>query len=151
VAAGEPVGERLTVRGDADDADHWLRRERHALVHADLAVAHLEHAGDRRLDAVDQLAEPRDERRHAPLDRADVDDLGDQRVTRLGTLDCDRAGCAVDAVEVDLRDQVGLGADLAGEAVVRLEGDRVAGRDLQHGPEVGPERPDHLVTRQAVL
>ena len=42
--------------------------------------------------------------------------------------------------EVDLGDEVVLAADLAREAVVRLEGDDVAGLDLEHRLEVRPER-----------
>src|SRR5581483_7653205 len=36
------------------------------------------------------------------------------------------------------------------EAVVRLEGDRLPRLDLEHRVEIGPERPDHLVAREAV-
>ena len=42
-------------------------------------------------------------------------------------------------------DEIVLAADLAREAVVRLERDDVAGLDLQHRLEVRPERPDHFV------
>ena len=97
----------------------------------DLAVAHLEQPRHRRLHLVDQLAEAGDQRRDAPLDRAHVEDLGDQRVARLGALDGDRPGRAVDPREVDLGDEVVLAPDLAGEAVVRLERDRVARLDLR--------------------
>src|SRR5581483_6080557 len=72
-------------------------------------------------------------------------------VARLCAPHRDRAGRAVEAREVDLGDEVVLAPDLAREAVVRLEGDDVAGLDLQHRLEVGPERPDHLVTRQEML
>ena len=40
---------------------------------------------------------------------------------RLGAADRDRPGRRVDALEVDRRDEIGLGRDLAREAVVRLE------------------------------
>ena len=49
------------------------------------------------------------------------------------------------------RDEVVLRRDLPGEAVVRLEGDRRAGLDLEHRLEVGPERPDDLVTADPVV
>ena len=39
-----------------------------------------------------------------------------------------------------------LARDLAGEAVVRLEGDDVARLDLENGLEIGAEGPDHLIT-----
>ena len=84
VLPGEPVRELLAVGRDADDADHRLRREAHAVVHPDLAVAHVEEPRQRRLHLLDQLAEARDERRDAPFDRAHVEDLGDERVARLG-------------------------------------------------------------------
>ena len=80
-----------------------------------------------------------------------VEDLGDERVARLGAPHGDRPGRAVDPREVDLGDEVVLAADLAGEAVVRLERDDVAGLDLQHRLEVRPERPDDLVARDSVL
>src|SRR4029079_2104778 len=86
-----------------------------------------------------------------PLDRPHVEDLGHERVARLGALDRDGTGRAVDPREVDLGHEVVLAPDLAGEAVVRLEGDDVAGLDLQHGPEVGPERPDDVATWDSVL
>jgi hypothetical protein len=145
------VREVVAVGRDADDADHRLRREAHAVVHPDLAVADVEEACQRLLHVVDQLPEAGDERRDAPLDRPHVEDLGDERVARLRAAHRDRPRGAVDPRQVDLRHEVALAADLPGEAVVRLEGDRVAGLDLQHGPEVGPERPDHLVTLQAMV
>jgi len=40
---------------------------------------------------------------------------------------------------------------IARKPVVRFERDHGAGLDLQHGLEVGPERPDHLVARDAML
>ena len=98
-----------------------------------------------------ELAEAGDQRCDAPLDRADVEDLGDQRVAGLGAADGHGPGGAVDPVEVDVRDQILLAPDLPREAVVRLEGDHVAGVDLQHRVEVGAERPDHLVARDAVV
>src|SRR5882757_4317219 len=48
------------------------------------------------------------------------------RVAGLGALHRHRPGRAVDAREVDLGDEVALTSDLAREAVVRLERDRVA-------------------------
>ena len=145
VPAGEPVRELLAAGRDADDADHRHRRERDAVVHLHDPVLHLEQPRQRRLHLVDQLAEAGDERRDAPLDRAHVEDLGDERVARLGALDRDRAGGAVDPREVDLGDEVVLAPDLAGEAVVRLEGDDVAGLDLEHRLEIRAERPDDLI------
>ncbi len=121
--------------------------KRDAVVHLHHPVAHLEEAGQRRLHLLDELTEPGDERGDAPLDRAHVEDFRDERVAGLGALHGDRAGRAVDPREVDLGHEVVLAPDLPGEAVVRLEGDDVAGLDLQHGLEAGPERPDHLVTR----
>ena len=150
VPAGEPVRELLAVGRHADDADHRPGGERDAVVHPDLAVAHVEQPRERGLHLVDQLAEAGDQRRHAPLDRAHVEDLGHERVARLGPADRHRAGRAVDPPEVDLRHEVVLALDLPGEAVVRLEGDDVAGPDLEHRLEIGPERPDHLVTREPV-
>src|SRR5262249_13729647 len=79
-----------------------------------------------------------------------VEDLRHQRDARLGAAHGDRPRGAVDPLEVDLGDEVVLAADLAGEAVVRLEGDGVAGLDLEDGLEGGPERPDHLVARPPV-
>src|SRR4029077_13255404 len=117
----------------------------------DPAVFHPEQPRDRRLDLVDQLAEAGDQAGEPDFDRAHVDDLGDERVARLGALDRDRAGRAVDLVEVDLGDEVVLRGDLPGEAVVRLERDRRAGLDLEDRLEVGPERPDDLVTADPVV
>ena len=150
VPPGEPVRERLAVGRDADDADHRPGREADAVVHADLAVAHLEDPRDRRLHLLDQLPEAGDQRRDAPLDRPHVEELHDERVAGLGALDGDGPGRAVDPLEVDLGDEVVLAADLAGEAVVRLEGDGVARLDLEHGLEIRAERPDDLVARKAM-
>src|SRR2546421_8056845 len=146
VAAGEAVRERVAVGRDPDDADHRPRREADAVGHPDHAVLDPEEPRERRAHLVDQLPEARDERRDAPLDRLHLEDLGDQRVARLRALHGHGPGGAVDSFQVDLRDEVVLGADLAREAVVRLEDDRLAGLDLEHRLEVGPERPDHLVT-----
>ena len=145
VPAGEAVRHLLAVGGDADDADHRHGRERDPLVLPDHPVLHLEHPRQRLLHLVDQLPEARDQRRHAPLDRTDVEDLGDERVAGLRALHRHRPGRAVDPRHVDPGDEVVLAADLPGEAVVRLERDRLAGLDLQHRDEVGPEGPDHLV------
>ena len=150
VPAGEPVRERLAVGRDADDADHRAGRKRDALVLPDHPVLHLEQAGERRLHLLDQLPEAGDERCDAPLDRTHVEDLDDERVARLGALHRHRACRAVDARHVDRRDQVVLASDLAAEAVVRLEGDDVAGLDLEHRDEVGAERPDDLVPGEAM-
>ncbi len=105
----------------------------------------------RRLHLLDQLSEAGDEGGDAPLDRAHVEDLDDERVAGLGAADGDRPCRAVDPGHVDLGDEVVLAADLARETVVRLEGDDIAGPDLQHRLEIGPERPDHLATRESVL
>jgi hypothetical protein len=150
VATSEPVRERHAIGRDPDDTDHRLRGKRDPVVHADLAVAHLEHPRDRRLHLLDQLPESGDQGRHPPLDRPHVEDLRDERVARLGALDSHRTGRAVDPLEVDLGDEVVLAADLAGEAVVRLEGDGVARLDLEHGLEIRAERPDDLVARKAM-
>src|SRR4029077_2345025 len=150
VPRGEAGGEGLTAGRDADDADHRPRWEGDAVVHPDLAVTHLEHPRQRRLHLVDQLPEAGDQRRDPPLDRPDVEDLGDERVARLGAAHGDRPGGAVDPLEVDLCYERVLALDLARDAVVRLEGDGLAGLDLEHRLEVGPERPDHLVTREPV-
>jgi hypothetical protein len=53
--------------------------------------------------------------------------------------------------EVDVGDEIVLAADLAGEAVVRLERDRVARVDLEHRLELGPERPDDRVAGEPVV
>ena len=150
VATGEAVREVVAVGRDADDADHRPRREAHSVVHPDLAVDDLEEPGQRCLHSVDQLPEAGDQCRDAPLDRAHVEDLRDQGVARLGSAHRDGAGRAVDPLEVDVRDESVLRPDLAGEAVVRLERDRLARFDLEHGLEVGAERPDHLVAAEAV-
>src|SRR4051794_6658144 len=71
VSASEAVRERLAGGRDADDADHRARRECHPLVHADLTVANLEAPGQGRCYVIDQLAEVRDQRGDAPLDRPD--------------------------------------------------------------------------------
>ena len=65
--------------------------------------------------------------------------------------DRDRAGRAVDPLEVDAGDQVLLAPDLAREAVVRLQADDRAGLDLEHGLEVRAERPDDLVAADELL
>jgi len=145
--SGESVRELLAVGRHTDDPDHRHRGEGDPVVHLHDPVAHFEEPGQRRLHLLDELAEAGDERRDAPLDRAHVEDLHHERVAGLCPSNRDRAGRAVDPREVDLGHEVVLAPDLPGEAVVRLEGDHVAGLDLQHGLEVGPERPDHLVTR----
>jgi hypothetical protein len=106
----------------------------------------LEEPRDRRANLVDQLAEAGDQGGDAPLDWADVEDLHDERVAGLRAANGDRAGRTVDPRQVDLRHEVVLASDLAGEAVVRLEDDGVAGLDLEDRLEIGSERPDHLVT-----
>ena len=118
---------------------------------SDPAVLDPEEPRERRPHLVDQLPVAGDQRRDAPLDRLDREELDDERVARLGARDGDGPGGAVDAVEVDLRDEVVLGADLPAEAVVRLEADDGAGLDLEHRLEVGPERPDDLVARDDVV
>ena len=64
--------------------------------------------------------------------------LDDERVAGLGAAHGDRPGRRVDALEVDRRHEIGLGLDLPGEAVVRLERDDRARLDLEHGLHVGP-------------
>jgi hypothetical protein len=150
VSPREPVRERLAVGRHSDHADHRAGRERDAIVHPDLAVAHLEQARQRRLHLVDQLAEARDERRHPPLDRAHVEDLRHERVARLGAADRHRPGRAVDPLEVDLRDEVVLAADLAGEAVVRLERDGLPWIDHEDRLELGPKGPDHVLAGESM-
>ena len=150
VAAGEPVRQRLAVRGDPDHADHRPGGEADALVHLDPPVLDAEHARDRRLDLLDQLSEAGDQAGEAHLDRPDVQDLRDQRITRFRAPHGDGAGCAVDAIEVDRRDEVVLRRDLSGEAVVRLERDGLAGIDLEHRLELGPECPDDLIATDPV-
>ncbi len=110
----------------------------------------VEHACHGRLDLFDQLAEAGDQAGEAELDRPHVENFGDQRVARLCATDGHRAGGAVHALEVDRCDEVVLRGDLAGEAVVGLERDRLAGIDLERGLEVGPEGPDDLVTADPV-
>ena len=99
----------------------------------------------------DQLPELGDDRREAARPRAHVEQLDDERVARLGAAHRDRPRRAVHAREVDRRDEVFLRRDLTGEAVVRLERDDGARLDLEHGLEVRPEAPDHVVARDAVL
>jgi hypothetical protein len=106
---------------------------------------HAEDLRERRLDAVDQLTDPRNERREAVVGGPNLEQLDDERVARLRAPHSDRAGGGVDPLKVDLGDQVGLAADLAGEAIVRLERDDRAGLDLEHGRHFGGERPDDLV------
>jgi hypothetical protein len=149
-APGEAVRERVAVGRDADDADH---RPRGNETRSFIRISPSRTSKSRVSGActcVDQLAEAGDQRRDAPLDRPHVEDLGHERVARLGPSHRDRPGRAVDPLEVDLRDEVVLAADLAREAVVRLEGNGLAGVDLQHGLEVRAERPDHLVAREPV-
>jgi hypothetical protein len=134
-----------------DDADHRPGREPNPFVHLDPAVLDLEQARQRRLHLVDQLAEAGDERGDAPVDRADIEDVDDERVARLGTEHGHRSGGAVHLLEVDLGDQVLLAADLAAEAVVRLEPDGRSGLDLEHGVELGPESPDHVLLGNDVV
>ena len=147
VLARVAVRHRLAAGRAADHADHRAKRERDAVGHVDRVALDAEDLCERRADLLDQLAHPGDERREAPLVRPHLEELDDERVAGLRAADRDRAGGAVDAVEVDLRDEIGLGLDLAGEAVVRLERDHLARLDLEHGVEVGAERPDHLVAR----
>ena len=78
VLPGLSGGERLAAGRDPDDADHRLRRERHALVHPHHPVAHLEQPGQRRLHQMVELPEAGDQRRDAPLDRPHVEDLRDE-------------------------------------------------------------------------
>ena len=131
--------ERLAAGRDADDADHRVGRERDPVVHLHDPVPHLEHLGDGRLDEPAQLPEAGDQRRDAPLDRPHVEDLRHERVTGLGAAHRHRPRGAVDATEVDVGDEVGFALDLPREAVVRLEGDDVAGLDLEDGLEIGPK------------
>ena len=86
-----------------------------------------------------------------PRGRADLEQLDDERVARLGAAHRYRPGGAVDAREVDVADEIGFRLDLPGEAVVRLEADDRAGLHLEHRLEVGPEAPDHLVARDDVI
>src|SRR4029453_11312657 len=66
------------------------------------------------------------------------------------TADRHRAGGAVHAFEVDLGDEVALALDLAGEAVIRLEGHDTPGLDLQRRVHLGAKAPDDLVARHDV-
>ena len=110
VPARETVRQRLAVGRDADDADHRPRREAHALVHLDPAVLDPEDAASAAPATCSiscpkpgiSVATPR-------LDRLDVEELDDERVARLGAGDRDGPGRAVDALEVDLGDEVVLG------------------------------------------
>jgi hypothetical protein len=97
VATCAARSKRLAVGRD-DDTDHRLRGKRDPVVHADLAVAHLEHPRDRRLHLLDQLPEP-GIRSPPPLDRPHVEDLRHERVARLSALDSHRTGRAVDPLE----------------------------------------------------
>ena len=72
----------------------------------------------------------------------DLEQLDDERVAGLGAAHEDRARRGVDALEVERREEIRLGRDLPGEAVVRLERDDLAGIDLEHRRQVGRERPD---------
>ena len=80
-----------------------------------------------------------------------LEDLDQQRVARLGTANRDWPGCPVDAVEVDVGDEVVLGLDLAGEAVVRLERDDGTRLDLEHRLQRGAEAPDDVVARNEMI
>ena len=100
---------------------------------------------------VDQLSELRNDRREAAGAGADLEQLDDERVARLGAAHRDRPGGAVHAREVDVADEIVLRLDLPGEAVVRLEADGRPGLDLEHRLEVGPEAPDHLVAGDDVI
>ena len=126
-------------------------READPVVHPDRLLVDVEDVGHGRAHLVDQLPELGDDRREAARAGADLEQLDDERVARLGAAHRDRAGGAVDAGEVDVADEVLLGLDLAGEAVVRLEADCCPGLDLEHRLEVGPEAPDHLVARDDVI
>src|SRR5439155_20100245 len=112
---------------------------------------HLEEAGERGLHLVDQLAEPGNQRRDAPLDRRHVEDLDHERVSGLGAAHSNGPRRRVDPFEVDRRDEIVLAADLSVEAVACLERDDVARLDLEHGLELGAESPDHVLPRDAVL
>jgi len=100
---------------------------------------------------VDQLAELRDQRGEPARAGRDFEEVDDQRVAGLGAAHRDRSGGAVDPREVDLRDEVGLGPDLAGEAVIRLEADDGAGLDLEHRLQLWAEAPDDLVAGDDVV
>ena len=108
VLARLPGRERLAAGRNADDADHRVGRERDPVVHLHDPVAHLEHLRHRRLHQPAQLPEAGNQRRDAPLDRPHVEDLGHERVARLGAAHGHRPGGAVDPPEVDVGDEVCL-------------------------------------------
>ena len=151
VLPGEAVAQRFAVGGHPDDADHRPGRKANVIVHVDPPVLDAEQSCHGRFDLVDQLPEAGDQAGEAELDRPHVQDLGDERVTRLGALDGDGARGAVHTIEVDLRDEVVLRGDLPGEAVVRLETNDCTGLDLQDGLQVRPEGPDDLVAGDDVV
>ena len=151
MAAGEPVSQRLAVRRDADHAEHRPEREADPLVHPDRVALDLEDGRDGRLDPLAQLADPGNQRREAARLGAERHDLGHERVSRLGAAHGDRPGRAVHAGEVDLGHEVLLGPNLAGEAVVRLEGHNRPGLDLEHGLQIGTERPHDVVPGKTVV
>ncbi len=147
----EAVGEGLPVGRHADHAHHRPQREGDAVVHVHGVALDAKDLRQRRLHLIDQLPDAGDERCKAAFLRPDLEQLHDQRVARLRPSDRDRPGRGVDPLEVDLRDEIGLALDLAREAVVRLEGHDRAGLDLEHGLQVGAERPDDLVTTDPML
>ena len=151
VLAGVAVRQRLAAGRAADHSDHRAKWERDAVGHVDRVALDAEDLCERRADLLDQLAHPGDEGREASLVRSHLEELDDERVAGLGAADRDRARGAVDAFEVDLRDEIGLRPDLPGEAVVRLERDHLARLDLEHGVDVRAERPDRLVDRPIAI
>ena len=104
------------------------------------------------LDLVDQLAEAGDQRRRSPTSTgrtsrisATSESPGSAPLTATGPVALLTRSKSISVTRSSSR------GDLPGEAVVRLERDRRAGLDLEHRLEVGPERPDDLVTADPVV
>ena len=150
MAARVPVADRVAARCDADHAHHRAQREGDALVHVHGVAVDAENLRQRCVHLVDQLPDAGDQRGEAALGRPNLQQLHDERVSRLGAADRDRPGRGVDPLEVDLGDEIGLGLDLPGEAVVRLQRHDRARFDLEHGLHVRAEGPDDVVAADPV-
>jgi hypothetical protein len=123
-------------RRDADRARERRVGQRHAAAEVDDARLGVD-ARDpqpRVGELVGQQAEAGDDRRPAPVARAQLEDLDGQRVAGPGAADEHRAGHRVHAREVERRDggDVRIAVQLAARGVAHLELDDVAGLDLEH-------------------
>ena len=90
-----------------------------------------------------QQAEPRQDRRPAPVGQLEAEELDGEHVARLGARHVDRAGQRVDGVEVQRAEILGrrVAPDLPAREVVGLDHDHVARLHVQHGLDVHVPAP----------